>query len=295
MVSAPYVAEGRRKFALAAEKAAPYEWKDDEIELLREVAARIHVQLDRARAEQTLRESERRYRSLASVLTDIPSRRPRGAIRCAARGLVAIHGPNFERTVTSAGSTPCIRTIVNVRGCMGGVAAFAPALRGPRAHLACRTRQFRHIIARATPLLGAAGAPSEWVGACTDIHEETEQAQALIEADRRKDEFLAMLAHELRNPLAPIRSALEHPEADWQGRGRRSSGCYDLIERQVEHLARLVDDLLDVSRITRGKHRAAQERDRRADGRSERDRDQPAADRRTPGTSSTSSVPDGAD
>jgi signal transduction histidine kinase len=74
---------------------------------------------------------------------------------------------------------------------------------------------------------------------------------ALREADRRKDEFLAMLAHELRNPLAPIRTAVqllrlkELPEA-------HSIRARDTIDRQVEHLVCLIDDLLDVSRITRG-------------------------------------------
>ncbi len=75
--------------------------------------------------------------------------------------------------------------------------------------------------------------------------------EALKDADRRKDEFLAMLAHELRNPLAPVRNAVEimrtrapgDPELRW---------CRDVIERQVDQLTRLVDDLLDVSRITRG-------------------------------------------
>lgn len=76
--------------------------------------------------------------------------------------------------------------------------------------------------------------------------------KALREADRRKDEFLAMLAHELRNPLAPIRNAthvlghlgLKEPKLAW---------AREVIEGQVEHLTRLVDDLLDVSRIVRGK------------------------------------------
>jgi signal transduction histidine kinase/ActR/RegA family two-component response regulator len=75
---------------------------------------------------------------------------------------------------------------------------------------------------------------------------------AVQEADRRKEEFLAMLAHELRNPLAPIRTAaqvLRRLGEDTPGI-RQSQ---DIIERQVQHLARLVDDLLDVSRITRGK------------------------------------------
>src|SRR5262249_232173 len=76
----------------------------------------------------------------------------------------------------------------------------------------------------------------------------------LQDTDRRKNEFLAMLAHELRNPLAPIRNAVAFlrvndcvtAEFDW-ARG--------VIDRQVVHLVRLVDDLLDVSRITRGKIR----------------------------------------
>lgn len=78
-----------------------------------------------------------------------------------------------------------------------------------------------------------------------------EQARRLRESDRRKDQFLAMLAHELRNPLAPIRSAaqiLKHTNAD----PKRIKWCGDVIERQVEHLVRMVDDLLDVSRINNG-------------------------------------------
>ncbi len=75
---------------------------------------------------------------------------------------------------------------------------------------------------------------------------------ALRDADRRKDEFLATLAHELRNPLAPIRSAVEvmrlRDPGDVQTRAQR-----ELIDRQVKHLARLMDDLMDVSRITRNK------------------------------------------
>jgi signal transduction histidine kinase len=85
-----------------------------------------------------------------------------------------------------------------------------------------------------------------------DLAERMRLEQALRDADSRKDEFLAILAHELRNPLAPIRSAVEIM-------GRRASDdpqtvwCHGVIERQIEHLTRLVDDLLDVSRITRGK------------------------------------------
>jgi signal transduction histidine kinase/ActR/RegA family two-component response regulator len=74
----------------------------------------------------------------------------------------------------------------------------------------------------------------------------------LEDADRRKDEFLAMLGHELRNPLAAIQNALalltHHP-----GRDLRTKRQHDVIDRQLRHLCRMVDDLLDVSRITQGK------------------------------------------
>jgi PAS domain S-box-containing protein len=83
--------------------------------------------------------------------------------------------------------------------------------------------------------------------------------EALQEADRRKDEFLAMLGHELRNPLAPIRNAVHvlrlFGPADEQQRWAR-----DVIQRQAEQLSRLVDDLLDVSRITGGKIQLVKER-----------------------------------
>jgi signal transduction histidine kinase/ActR/RegA family two-component response regulator len=78
------------------------------------------------------------------------------------------------------------------------------------------------------------------------------QLNELEEADHRKDEFLAMLAHELRNPLAPIRNGvqlLQRSGSDGQKLGQVTA----IMERQIHHLSRLVDDLLDVSRITRGK------------------------------------------
>ena len=81
-------------------------------------------------------------------------------------------------------------------------------------------------------------------------HERQAALEALREADRRKDEFLAMLAHELRNPLAPIRNAVEILKVENPALRERARL---LIGRQVTHLARLVDDLLEVSRITQGK------------------------------------------
>ena len=104
----------------------------------------------------------------------------------------------------------------------------------------------------------AAGQLLGGFGTTQDITELKLAEQVLIEADRRKDEFLAMLGHELRNPLTPIRNAAQvlarmqspEPQVCW---------AQEIIERQVVHLTRLVDDLLDVSRIVRGKVALRQE------------------------------------
>jgi two-component system CheB/CheR fusion protein len=99
---------------------------------------------------------------------------------------------------------------------------------------------------------GSEGEPLFITGACVDITELKEAEQALTEADRRKDEFLATLAHELRNPLTPIANGLAIIRSASDGTPvlRRT---IDVMDRQLNHLVRLVDDLLDVGRISAGK------------------------------------------
>ena len=111
-----------------------------------------------------------------------------------------------------------------------------------------RKRWIRSVY---TPIFDTAGSPDGWVAIAIDVHERRQVEEALKEADKRKDEFLAALAHELRNPLAPIRNAVailgrkgsQDPEVAW------SQG---VIERQIDQLSRLIDDLLDIERISRG-------------------------------------------
>ena len=92
------------------------------------------------------------------------------------------------------------------------------------------------------------------------IEEELRQrVKQLAEMDRRKDEFLATLAHELRNPLAPIRNSL-HLLRMSGGGGPAAEPVHELMERQVSHMVRLVDDLMEVSRITRGRIELRKER-----------------------------------
>jgi PAS domain S-box-containing protein len=104
----------------------------------------------------------------------------------------------------------------------------------------------------ARPLFDEQGTFQGALDLFTDVTERRRAEESLREADRRKDEFLAMLAHELRNPLAPIRNALQLLKLAGNDPGV-SQRARELMERQVEYLVRLVDDLLDVSRIMRGK------------------------------------------
>jgi PAS domain S-box-containing protein len=108
----------------------------------------------------------------------------------------------------------------------------------------------RPFLTRVQPMKEA-GRVAWWFGTSTDVSEMKRVEEALIEADRRKDEFLATLAHELRNPLAPISNGLQILRLS-PDREAHEQAC-SLMQRQLDLLVRLVDDLLDVSRISTGK------------------------------------------
>jgi PAS domain S-box-containing protein len=105
---------------------------------------------------------------------------------------------------------------------------------------------------RGTPIRDSAGKIVRWFGGALNVDDLVNAENALRAADRRKDQFLAMLAHELRNPLAPILNAVEILRLT-HAAGHSPDAFHDVIERQVRHLSLLVDDLLDVSRVSTGK------------------------------------------
>ncbi|WP_198175036.1 PAS domain S-box protein [Spirosoma arboris] len=103
-----------------------------------------------------------------------------------------------------------------------------------------------------TPLRDETGSLIGLLKVMRDLTVQKRAEEALQEADRRKDEFLAMLAHELRNPMSTIRSGLQILSLT-QGKDEMSRSTVDMMNRQTDHLVRMVDDLLDVSRISQGK------------------------------------------
>ena len=112
--------------------------------------------------------------------------------------------------------------------------------------------EIREVHMRAFPVRGAEGSSLRVAGICQDVTRHNRAERTIHNEERRKDEFLAMLAHELRNPLAPMRSAVDllqqfAPTREDMFRAR------DIIGRQLHHMTRLVDELLDVSRFNQGK------------------------------------------
>lgn len=112
---------------------------------------------------------------------------------------------------------------------------------------------YRWTLGRALPVRDESGEIVRWMGTLTDIHEQKQAEEALKDAARRKDEFLAMLAHELRNPLAPVRNATALLRRLINNGEKNVQSALNVIERQVRHMTCLIDDLLDVARISRGK------------------------------------------
>ena len=111
--------------------------------------------------------------------------------------------------------------------------------------------KYRWFRAQAVPVEDGSNQIKKWLGTSTDIDELKHIENSLRESDQRKNEFLATLSHELRNPLAPIRTAVHLLREYCQGNAL-AMPVLQMLDRQVNHLIRLIEDLLDISRISSG-------------------------------------------
>ena len=144
--------------------------------------------------------------------------------------------------------------VLMAHGVISGMTVPIPGSDRPWGVLGVHTLETRRFSEEDAQFLCAV---ANVLGAALEREGAERQAEhVLLEANQRKDEFLAVLGHELRNPLAPIVTALELMKLRYDGLASRERA---VIERQVLHVSRLVDDLLDVSRITRGKLELARE------------------------------------
>ncbi|MBY0484364.1 PAS domain S-box protein [Nitrosomonas sp.] len=231
-----------------------------DIENIKQAETQIQIAAERERAAAALRESEALYRAIGESIDY-------GVWVCDSEGRNIYASPSFLKLVgltqdqcsnfgwgnvlhpddaesTLSAWQECIRT--------GGVWDIEHRFRGADG-------QWHPILARCVPVRDNNGNIKYWAGINLDITEQKKTEALLRESDRRKDEFLAMLGHELRNPLTPI-SNVAQVLSSFPFQESTLNWATETLNRNVTHITKLVDDLLDVSRITRGLVKIQRER-----------------------------------
>jgi PAS domain S-box-containing protein len=232
---------------------------------------------ERRKIEESLRVSERRLRERATELEAV--------LRATPTAIWIAHDPQCRNISgnpaacrllrmpegSNASATPDQPIRRDYREYRNGVPVPGPELpmqvaasqgvevQGAELTLVFSDGTARHIFGNAVPLFSPDGSVRGSIAAFMDVTELKQAEEALKEANRRKDEFLATLSHELRNPLAPLLNALEIVRREQNPRAAFEE-VRDMMERQVQQLVLLVDDLLDVARISQGKIALREER-----------------------------------
>jgi CheY-like chemotaxis protein len=249
-ISAPLLHGGSLVALLSAVQERPRDWTESEVELVNRVADIVWPALEKARADRRIAMSDERLR-LAQAVAQI------GAWEWDPDSHAMSFSPECHELFGLATDEPSLhqewlanidaKDVDTVRSMLEDCA------RSGTAEIEYR---YRHPVHGPRWIYSKAGlvkhdSAGYVVGISLDVTERRQAEETLKEVNQRKDEFLAMLAHELRNPLAPIRNAAQilnvhasgKPQLEW---------VRAVIERQTRHLVRLVDDLLDVSRMVRG-------------------------------------------
>ncbi len=252
VIAVPFATRNRSTGLLIACSASVRTWSGDEIQLLRDLGTRLWPSLERADAEAELRESEARFRMMADQTPVVMwVHDVQGGLEFANRAyceffgvsLSEVYGPNWMPLVHPEDGAY--------------VEAFTAALRdGTEFRADTRVRradgEWRWVRSHGMPRYDAHGRVIGQIGVTRDITDQLLAATAERTAAREKDEFIAVLAHELRNPLAPIRTAMSLLRVHGS-QEPRNIRYREVVERQVTQMARLLDDLLDVSRLSQGK------------------------------------------
>ncbi|MCC6991700.1 MAG: PAS domain-containing protein, partial [Acidobacteria bacterium] len=257
IANAPFLSDGRLRFVLSAIHRTPHAWREGKSRLLQEIAARTYLRLERARAEAALKAAHDTFYHLVAhspfgiYVVDSTFRLVQvsaGAQKVFAQ-VRPLLGRDFAEVLRILWEEPFASDAIAIfrRTLETGEPYHAPSMVERRNDIEA-VEAYDWKTERITLPDGRFGVVCHFY----DLSDRQRYEAALRAADREKDEFLAMLAHELRNPLAPIRTAAGVLRALAPG-DAAIARCRDTIERQAGLMARLLDDLLDVSRLSSGR------------------------------------------
>lgn len=256
-VVVPLLKEGKLVAKFVASQPAPRFWTSMDVLLVEETAERTWAAAERAKVIEALRQNEEQFRLLGVASSDS----------------IYKMSPDWTQMRELSGKTFLADTLAPNSSWLETYIPFEdqPKVRQviQEAILTQSTFELEHRVrqadgrvgwtfSRAIPVFDQLGAVKEWLGAASDITARKQAEENLWQADRRKDEFLAMLAHELRNPMATLRNGLTILDLTSTDETTRST--VGMMNRQSDHLVRMLDDLLDVSRISLGKIELKSER-----------------------------------
>ena len=264
-ITVPIVRNNTLVASLSVRDRSPRLWSADDVELVRETAQRTWVAVERARAEKALRESEAKYRTLFETSNDgFWWGDKHGRVGEINQGTAQMLGYTQDEALGMFWTDFICNMWLGK-----GYKEWEDSESGkPKRHnIRLKKKDGTCIWARVSgsSLEDENGNYTGTLVAFADITEEKKAKEELMESEKKarelvaelekahkhKDEFISMLSHELRNPLATIAAALELLEFSMEDDG--SSNVIGVVKRQTEHLSRLVDDLLDVTRIGRNK------------------------------------------
>jgi PAS domain S-box-containing protein len=255
MVCAPLVRGGKLVAILVMSDTTPRRWTTNESDLLEQVAERTLFAVESARSAQALREHRdvmrlaMRTAQMGAWSVDLALETMWWSPEFAELIGLSPDDSDYNRSLLSERIRPPDRERL--------LKIIDSALREHQDYAVefelqhGRTGEWRWMELRGRAEYAADGRPLKLFGLVIDITDRRRAVAALAEADRRKDEFLATLAHELRNPLAPISSGVHILRSAKDA--SQQSVALEIMERQINQMVRLVDDLLDVARITTGK------------------------------------------
>lgn len=250
-LTSPYVSDGKCKCGITIHHRTAHQWRQREIRLMKDVSERTWSSIERARIGQRLRQSRDRLR----LLTD--------AIPVLISYLDKDHYYRFVNKVYTDWFNVHREDIIgrHLKEIVGDAVyqASLPKIERVLSGESFKYEQLhpykfggtRYVEVSYVPDMGEDGKVNGWYALVQDITDRKANLEAMKEADRRKDEFLATLSHELRNPMAPLRSALEILEMEVTRDEAKHARA--IMLRQVDRMTHLIDDLMDISRITRDK------------------------------------------